>query len=102
MIVEADLADRDDFFILCEVAENVEVLRPVIRAVLGVNPDGGEDVRVLFREVDRPAGGGKVAAGVEDEADARVGKRGEERLAVRVERGIVVVRVGVKNQFHKF
>ena len=63
--------------------------------------DGGVDVRIGPRQLHRTAGGLRIAAGVKDQPHAVFGHGGEQRLAVGIERLVVVVRVGVKNQAHR-
>ena len=63
--------------------------------------DGGVDVRIGPRQLHRAAGGAQIAAGVEDQPHAVFGHGGEQRLTVGIERLVVVVRVGVKNQAHR-
>ena len=62
--------------------------------------DGGVDVGILFRDLHRAARRFKVAAGVDDQPHAVFGHGREQFLTVSVERLVIVVGVGVKNQIH--
>ena len=63
--------------------------------------DGGVDVRIGPRQLHRAAGGLQITARVEDPSHAVFGHGGEQRLTVGIERLVVVMRVGVKNQAHR-
>ena len=101
VVVQPDLADGNDLRLPRPRAERVQTVLRVGRAVLGMPADGGVDVRIGPRQLHRTAGGLRIAAGVEDQPHAVFGHGGEQRLTVGIERLVVVMRVGVKNQAHR-
>ena len=100
VVIKADLADGNDFRTLRPRTQRVEALSRVGCAVFRVPAHGGVDVGVFLRELHRAARGIKVAAGVDDQPHAVFGHGREQFLAVSVERLVVVVGVGIKDQIH--
>ena len=97
--VEAGLADRDDAGSAGEFDDPVPVVGAGFAGVVGVDADGGEDIRGMSRgEVNREATRGDGRPDGDHRGDAFGDRAGDYFVAVDVEGGFVEVAVGVDDE----
>ena len=70
VVVEADLADGDAFFVLCQSADRLEAFGRHALPILRMDAHRGPDEAKLLRKLERGAAATLLAAGDDDQADA--------------------------------
>ena len=97
VIVQPDLADRDDFGMLRKVTQRGEALAIEARAVIRVDAERRVHVRVPLGQRQDPAAGVQVDGWIDQPGDAGLRGPFDHRLPVRVELAQVQVTVRVDN-----
>ena len=98
VIIQPDLTDRFDAFVLHQFPQAVGIIRWRIRT-LRMHADCRDDQRrILFCQRDAVRRGRKIGAADHAADDALLREAAEQRVAVAVEGFVGVVRVTVKNR----
>ena len=97
VVVKADLAHGERFFVTELFADLFENLIRHVRAVFGMDPERTVDVRVAVRQGEALVDALYGRRDVHHAADPCGGKAGEQFVAVCIKSFIIVVRVRVKD-----
>ena len=95
MIIEPGLADRRDAPTFRQLTQRGDDIIPRLFRVIGMNADDRENIRILFRELDRAPAAFKRGADRYDARDAGFGSACEDVLKISCEIRVVEVSVGI-------